>query len=360
MTPYISLIILILTLPIVMSLFTKTNVENKCLFISLLAIFLIMAFKSTSVGRDTLGYERMYNSFFNASWTNYDLFWTERGYETLEMIFTHVFKFDFYQFAAVVYAFICFSYYKFWKKYSYDYTLSLIIYICFGSFVFDLSGFRNALAMAIFLLAAPYAEEAGTKSIIKYFLLVLLAAQIHSSAYVGILFFFFIRYSFPKLFYAIAPIAVLVFRSTLAPLIKEISNKDLSMEVQAGGNLFFYIFILVLPVVFGVLWKNQQGGLSMEDDSGIDFYFDNISMQMRMVYFGILLLLLAGESTFNRVANFGLFYVTVMLPNSLIPLNGKSRSLLKVMFYTFFFWYFWEYKLSVNDLDFLPYIANWN
>lgn len=359
MTIYICLILLILFLPFVVTIISKRNINNRCLFLSLFAIFLVMALKSISVGRDTAGYSRMYDAFAYASWNNYDLYWTEWGYETLEMVFTHFFKFDFYQFSAVVYAFICCSYYKFWKRYSYDYTLTLIIYICFGLFVFDLSGIRNALAIAIFFLAVPYAEKEGFKSALTYFILVLVAAQIHNSAYVGILFYFFIKWSFPKLVYIISPIIVLVSRSVLSPIIKIISNKELSEGIQVGGNVIFYIIVLLLPIFFGMIWKNSNR-IENEVESPIQEYFSLIAMPMRVFYLGILLLLLGGESTFNRVANFGLVFVTVLLPNSLTPLNMKSRAISKLLLYLFLFGYFWVFKISANELDILPYIFNWN
>lgn len=354
MTLYIGLIIFILFLPFVLSIVFRNNVDSKCLVLSMIAIFVIMALKSTSVGRDTAGYERMYVSFFKANWNNYDLYWTEWGYETLEMIFTHFFKFNFYQFVASIYAFMCFSYYKFWKRYSSDYTLSIIIYICFGSFVFDLSGVRNALAIAIFLLAVPYAEEKGLKNSIKYFVLVLIAAQIHHSAYVGILFFFFIKWAFPSIVYVISPFVILVLRPILFPIIKLISNKELSVEIQAGGNVIFYIMVLILPIILGISWKNA----SVETEEVVELFFQSIAMQMRALYLGILLLLLAGTSTFNRIANFGLFFVTILLPNSLAFLKQSSRGIVKILLYLFLFSYFWIFKISANELDFLPYIVN--
>ena len=93
MTPYICLIAFIFLLPIFLKIIFKKNINNGYLLLSMIAIFLIMALKSTSVGTDTYGYSKMYESFFHASWSNYDLYWTEWGYETLEMIFTHFFHF---------------------------------------------------------------------------------------------------------------------------------------------------------------------------------------------------------------------------------------------------------------------------
>lgn len=358
MTIYSCLIILILLLPFLVAILSKEDNNNKCLFLSIVAVFLVMSLKSTTVGKDTAGYARMYETFTYASWNNYDLYWTEWGFETLEMVFTHFLKFDFYQFAAVVYAFICFSYYRFWKRYSNDSTLTLIIYICFGSFVFDLSGIRNALAMAIYLLAVPYAEEKGLKSILKYFALILIAAQIHKSAYIGILFYFFIKWPLPKLFYIISPIIVVASRPVLAPVIRLISNKELSAGVQVGGNVIFYIIVLLLPVLFRLIWRNSHS-IECEVDSPMQEYFSLISMPMRVFYIGVLLLLLAGESTFNRIANYGLFFVTVLLPNSLTPLNMKSRAIFKMLLYVFLFVYFWAFKLSINELEMLPYVFHW-
>lgn len=351
MTPYICLIAFIFLLPIFLQIIFKKNISNSCLLISIIAIFLIMALKSTSVGTDTHGYSQMYESFFHASWSNYDLYWTEWGYETLEMIFTHFFHFDFYQFTAVIYAFICFSYYHFWKKYSSDYTLSMIIYICFGSFVFDLSGIRNALALAIFLFAVPYIEEKGIKNIIKYLLIVLIAAQIHKSAYICIFILIFVRWSHSLILYIFCPVVTLLFRPFILPIITLISGKDVSNGVQVGGNLIFYITLLLLPIIF-IIIKND-GKLSMTSMHDM-FYCNNLSM--KMIYFSILIMLLAGESTFNRVANYGLFFVTILLPNSLEGLDKNTRVVSKSLLFIFLLAYFWIYKLSANELNMLPYI----
>lgn len=351
MTPYICLIVFIFLLPIFLKVIFKNNINNKYLFLSIIAIFLILSLKSTSVGIDTFGYKSMYDSFFKANWNNYDLYWTEWGYETLEMIFTHFFNFDFYQFEAVLYAFICFSYYNFWKKYSSDYTLSMIIYICFGSFVFDLSGIRNALALAIFLFAVPYIKEKGIKNILKYFAIVLIAAQIHKSAYVCILLFLFVRYSYPIITYLLFPIIVLIFRPLLFPLITVISGKEIATGIQVGGNLFFYIIVLLLPIVFILIKSNGVIRKSVILDS-----LSSNDLAMKMLYFSILLMLIAGETTLNRIANYGLFFVSTLLPNSLLNLDKQTRIIAKIILYGFLLCYFWIFKLSVNELNMLPYI----
>lgn len=351
MTPYICLIAFIFLLPIFLQIIFKKNISNSCLLISMIAIFLIMALKSTSVGTDTYGYSKMYESFFHASWSNYDLYWTEWGYETLEMIFTHFFHFDFYQFTAVIYAFICFSYYHFWKKYSSDYTLSMLIYICFGTFVFDLSGIRNALAIAIFLFAVPYIKESGIKNIIKYFIIVMIAAQIHKSAYICILLFIFVRWSYPLIIYIFMPVLTLFFRPFILPIITLISGKDISNGIQAGGNLIFYIVVLLLPLFFTIIKNNGKLSMTLIHDM---FYSSNLSM--KMIYISILLMLLAGESTFNRVADYGLFFVTILLPNSLEELEKSTRVISKSLLLIFLLAYFWIYKISTNELHMLPYI----
>lgn len=351
MTPYICLIAFIFLLPIFLKTIFKKNMNNSYLLLSMIAIFLIMSLKSTSVGIDTDGYAKMYETFFRASWSNYDLYWTEWGYETLEMIFTHIFHFDFYQFTAVIYVFICFSYYRFWKKYSSDYTLSMIIYICFGSFVFDLSGIRNALAIAIFLFAVPYIEEKGIKNIIKYLLIVLIAAQIHKSAYVCLLLLLFVKCSFPIIAYVFIPVIVLILRPVLLPVILIISNQEVSTGVQVGGNIIFYIFILLLPVFFALI--NTKG--KIKKSQMYNELFSNI-LALKMFYFSILLVIIAGESTFNRIANYGLFFITILLPNSLIKLDKKTRIISKLLLYFFLLCYFWIFKISVNQLKMLPYV----
>lgn len=359
MVPYICLIFYLLILPLFIQSNDREGRERTRLWFTLIPIFLLMALKATSVGRDTSGYARMYDSFFSASWSNYDLYWTERGYETLEMVFTHILNFNFTQFAATLYAFICVSYYKFWKRYSKDGCFSCFVYVCFGLICFDLSGLRNALALAIFLLAVPYAEKRGFWNGVKYFAILWVATQIHNSAYAGIFYFFMIRYSLPKIMYVVAPFVVLVAQPVLAPLVKEVTNKSIAGSAL-GGNFMFYVVVLILPVLLWLLWKNVGIIYKEHTSSGrIENWFQEMEMPMQVLYAGILFLMFSGGGNFSRVANYGLFFISVLIPNALYPLNRKSQILLRVLVTMFLLMYFWIYKLKMNDLDMLPYIPFW-
>lgn len=359
MTPYICLILYLLVLPLFIQSRKIKKREAMRLLAALFPIYLLMALKAPSVGRDISGYARMYESFFYASWSNYDLYWTEWGYETLEMFFTHILNFNFTQFAATLYAFICVSYYKFWKRYSKDGCLSCLVYVCFGFICFDLSGLRNALALAIFLLAVPYAEKRGFWNGVKYFAILWLATQIHNSAYAGIFYFLMIRYSFPKIAYALAPIVVLASQSVLAPLVMEVSSKNISGSAF-GGNLIFYVVVLLLPLLLWSLWKKvSQNGEASPSATRILSWFQEMAMPMRTMYTGTLFLMFSGGGSFSRVANFGLFFISVLIPNALYPLNRKSRTLLRTLVTIFLLVYFWFYKLRTNELDILPYRFFW-
>lgn len=359
MTLYICLVLYMLVLPLlVQDRFPKRR-ERKRLILALIPIYLMLALKATTVGSDTAGYKRMYDSFFYASWSNYDLYWTEHGYETLEMIATHILNLNFAQFAAIIYAFICISYYKFWKKYSRDVGYSCFVYVCIGLICFDLSGLRNALALAIFLLAVPYAEERGFWNGVKFFAIMFIAAQIHNSAYVGFIYFVLIRYSLPKLVYLAAPFATLAGKRVFASLIKGISNKDIAGS-SFGGNVIFYVLILVFILVLRYLWSRENfDSNSSKVTSGLGTYFKEIEMPMRVFYLAIMLLLFSGSGSFTRVANYGLFFSTILLPNACVPLNKRSHIMVKCVLSTLLIAYFYWFKLRLNELNMLPYLFFW-
>lgn len=367
---YIYLLVYILIVAAISKVLFKKPEKQKafCIILSMFAIYLVLALKAPSVGRDIEGYKRMYESFKGASWSNFDLYWTETGYEFLQMVFTHILKFDFQGFAACVYGFSILSYSLFFYKYSANITLSLFVYMSFGFFTFDISGIRNMLSIAIVLLAVPFAEKKLLRWNLIYFALAILAAQIHRSAYFAILMFFFIRFEMQKNkklllpLFAVLAVALRPFANNILAFLNT-SNKV--EEISIGGNIITYILALAFPFVIWSVAKynnsanqkytgNNSAVLSRED------FFSGMEMPLRVFYFGIITTVLAGTGNLVRLAQTSLFFMTLVIPAPLAKLEPKSRLIMKTVFYGLLALYFYIFKLRANDLDMCPYIFYWN
>ncbi|MBR4762483.1 MAG: EpsG family protein [Clostridia bacterium] len=372
MLAYFLLLFYVFAVMVITKVLIKSEKRQKivCLILSMIGIYLILVLKAPSVGRDIEGYKRMYEAFKGASWSHYDLYWTETGFEFLEMFFTHTLGFDFQGFTACVYgiAIICYS--VFFYKYSEDVTLSCFVYLCFGFFTFDISGIRNMLSMAIVILAVMFAEKKSIWLNLIFFALVILAAQIHRGAYFSILMFFFIRFPMRKnrkLLLPLFAVAAAAIRPFANSLLAFLDTKNRVEQIAVGGNIIAYIMILVFPFIMWNIAKHDhekkykyigKNTPVLESES----FFKGLYMPMRVFYFGIITVVMAGvgTSTLVRLAQPSLFFMTLVLPNTVQKLEPRSRLIVKTAVYAFLALYFYIFKLAANDLDMGPYIFYWN
>ena len=378
MSIYFLLIGVVLLIPLACTgIKSKEARDRRILFLSMLAIFLLMALKAPTVGRDTIGYRNLYRMMEFRSWRDYDISWMEWGYELLTMIFVHVFHASFQTFMACVYAFVYFSYYRFFRRYSQNYTTSVLLYICFTFLSFDTSAIRTTLGIAICLFAVPFAEKKGIKNTIIFFAITLLAAQIHTSAYIFFAIYFIIRIKFSKrsaLFYIGIPVILLLFRRRLYLLINMYFRTVQVVGSAFGGNMIIYILCLALT---GAVWYyydretniiipsliNQPEGediVSNDSMNEIVNYLNSSGLAMRMIYAGIIMQLFAANSVLARMAQYMQFFVLILVPNNIARLNVRSRILVKVAVYFFAILYFWYFSLRANALDIVPYKFFWN
>lgn len=364
MTPYILFIIFICVSPFVTGAFTRKiqKKQSTALKISMIALFLIFALRASSVGRDIPGYEMMYERFSYATFQNFNrIYWTENGYNLLELVFSHYLKCPWQLFVAVIYGFVTVSYYFFWKRYSSNPIYSLLIYIFLGYFILDLSATRTALALAICLFAVPSLHEQGLKPLIKYLLLTLLAAQIHSSAYIFLLLYFVPRIRINKytiICAVIIPLLLFAFRSPIISfVILTFKRSAIDTGISFGGFSIIYLSIIALSLLTYFQLLPQY--LELSDNSYIKLE-ESIMMPMKMVYFGSLFTIFVGENVLARMAQYGIVFTTILIPNTFNKFTLPSKLVSYLLFTIFMVIIFYVYKIKVNELDFLPYVFFWN
>ena len=377
MTTYFFLIISVLFIPLACSGIQSKKTRNQyTLLLSIIAVFLIMALKAPSVGRDIISYKNLYEAMEFRSWENYNISWMESGYELLTMVFVRVFHASFQTFMACVYAFLYFSYYVFFKRYSMDYTTSVLLYICFTFFTFDTSAVRTMLGVAICLFAVPYAEKKGIKNALVFFAITLFAAQIHRSAYIFFAVYFVIKYRFSlktAIFYVGIPALLLLYKGQLYRLISLYFKSVEESDIEVGGNMLVYVTCLVLTIVIWFVYdrrnNDEQAELQpeviekKEEDNKrqeLTNYFNTTALSMRMIYVGLVVLMFSTGSVLARMAQYMLLFVLILVPNNIARLNTRSRVILKWILYIFAIIYFWRFSLMANALDIVPYKTFWN
>lgn len=362
---YFALIGMVLILPVACcGIRNPEKRKNAILTVSILCLFLLTALKAPSVGKDIAGYKRVYDSMKYQAWNNYDITWMEWGYEFLMMVFTHIFKASFQTFMICIYGFVYYSYYRFFKSYSQDYTTSVILYICFTFLTFDMSAVRTVIGVAICLFAIPYAQRDGIKNFVKYILIVLIAAQIHKSAYVFLAVYFVIKIKLTiksSVAYIGVPIALLAFKSQFYGIINAYFMAVQESSASLGGNLLVYIASIVLTGFVWIYYKRYNKIVTEEEtsSSGLAGYFSDTGLSMRMIYVGIVLQLFGAGTVLTRMAQYFQIFLLVLIPNNLVRLDLKSRAIVKTILYLLAIMYFVRYSLVPDPLDIVPYEVFW-
>ncbi|HEP1785528.1 TPA: EpsG family protein [Streptococcus suis] len=369
MTIYVLFLAYILICAVIIY-FQKGDPERKNkIFLNyvFIAMFLLYSLRASSVGRDVPGYERTYGL------ANVDLFAGlhignfEKGYLFLMWICNKL-NLSFQWFLTLCNAIILFPIYRYIRKYSQNTFLSVIIYVCYIFFEFNLTGLRQAIATSIVLMAIMVLIESKQDwlGLLKYCLIVLLAPLFHTGAFVAL---FYLPFHFMKKFKTytlsimVTAIVFLVGRGYIMGFVKNFFGKD-SMNASAGLYIGLnMLFLIGLAVLFIIGGKNREIGESNTSEGNTSVTVEDTPMQVlmeKMFYLSIAVLFLFGSDT--SVRSFMLLnqVIIVLLPNSLPYIfEEKSQRIAIWIFTIFFIIFFFINTLLPNNFDIVPYKFFW-
>ena len=299
--------------------------KNKIRYLCLIgfALILIMGCRyiDTSLKGDLNNYARLYANLKYISWE--DLFVysdMEKGYLLLNKIFVSIFPWE--QSILFIEAIICVYFsFKFIYKYCDDVFLGVLFYISQGLFIFELTGFRQAIAISLCLYAIEFVEK---RKFIPFSIIMLLASAFHSTA---ILFFpfYFIALLKPGLkAYAIYFLFFMILIQIVPFLLNwgsDLTGNDYSQAGSWGGligpliNIVLYLSTLVLTYL-----TNKSNEIIP-------------SWKWNMIITGIIVYLLRFISLpFERISFYFQAGVIVTLPTVLKkPFDKESYKLLYYM-----------------------------
>lgn len=330
------------------------------------AIYLLFVLRSSSVGRDILGYEQAYSLTKNMRWENFSYIYFEKGYILLMKICLGL-GCSFQVFLGIVYAIILIPIYLVIRKYSKNVLLSIIIYYCYIYFEFNLTGIRQSLAMSIVLVGYIVFVESKNFKVVKYLIFVTLAVFFHNGAVACYLFILLLPIKSIKKFtivIAFGTISSLIIRNYIFIFIKEFFDKDafkLGAGLYFGGNI---IFLLGLAILFLIIQSHQvRNGRIIKTNRNhlkIDSQTYNVEeVNIKMFLISIMLALFFGSETSARSYMFLNQVIILQLPNSINMLDAKSKLLSNVFFYVFFIIFFFTNTLLPNNFDIVPYKFFW-
>jgi transmembrane protein EpsG len=161
-------------------------------------------------------------------------------------------------------------------NYSKLFELSLYVYITSGMFLVSMNGIRQFMAAAIAFAATKYIVNGDWK---KYILVILIAAQIHQSAFILIPIYFIVRrkaWSWTTMaLLVLAIFIVLGFNQFSSLLFSVLENSQYSnyKDFQEGGTNIFRVAVSGVPVLLAYLGRDRLREIFPQSD-----YFVNMSL----------------------------------------------------------------------------------
>lgn len=335
--------------------------DSRCVTAVMLAyICILIGFNEGSA--DYWVYETMYNNCFDPIFATH-----EPGYMLLCKLF-HSLGFSFVFFRTFLGMLMAFLYYKairyFTKNVNFALALLLIFPLCAAP-----SGLRNSLSGAIVLYAVHFLFKKEKRSLLKYFLTILLATLFHYNS----VFFFILplatirKFKFPALLIAtlsVIPALVFVAKTNLPYLLlSQITSSEKFLH-WFDFSFFFgkiYLFALALALVMIFLLYYSKRFLPKHPVSGCTSREDVITVAK----IGVLTLLAFSGAIFKSVvflryliALMPLYYVffseTLCSRNGDTPETAKVKRVLRVflpLYCGFLLWFVYGFWIGGHAIQ---------
>lgn len=322
----------------------KKEVEIKtiCFIVIYTYVIFLALFRYEFLGADSENYFDMFMRFKEETWSNilFDIT-KDNGFWLLIKIIG-LFTNSFWVFRTTIFIifFSLFSYvlYKNVKHIS----LAYLVYFGLGFLQFDLCILRQSIAVIICFIAFKYVKE---KKILKFTLLVLLAATFHKTAVL-----YWMVYPISNVIIKISKFKFKIFLEVLfvggsflaLPILYVVYKKIYSIDYMAmavhGEGLKLLAFYVMVYIGIGYLYSNSDKKLSQEYDSA----FCAILFQSTTPFF----------SLFTRMTNYFTPFFAVLLSNLLYEKKKIYRYLVILIFSGMYM-----YVLLTDYTEMVPYIS---
>lgn len=322
----------------------KTEKAKKWNFIfALLPVFVLIAFKSEYIGRDTFNYLNTFSEVGDEIDFGED---GERvreyGFQYLEIILNRIT--DNSQSLLITLGILTVvSLYSFIRNTAKSWCLALYFFICLGFFQFVMTGIRQSMAIEIMLFAYPFIKK---KKVIPYMLMVGLACLFHKSAIVCAPLYVIANMALNRknmFFMIIVMFIMLFFADKLLLTAADVMNYNYGIERTNNGQIFLSIVLLLTFFAY----RNKDIILAQNRDVKYLFNSNYVSVLlwiMRMV-----------SRTVERLSFYFMPYTYVLLEQTISSQPIGRRQTYKVVVIvlaTTLFLYRLVYQDDINNYSF--------
>lgn len=364
---YFILLTYIFLLPIVLqSIISDSDKRQRWVaFLGVAAIFLVFSLKAPSVGIDIKGYQEQYYISRYMPWSNNDYVFFETGYILIEKFFSKL-GVDFQVFTALIYFVECLALYLHISKFSNDAMMSLLIFICYLTFVFSMSGLRQVLAMSVCMLAYLLFYKKRPIPIMIGLIMIGLAITIHRSAYIFFIIPLVMLYSirFPKFnafvlgsILLLAVVGRVYIWTAVGQLFKRV---DVGTSITLGGNFIFLVGIMVFCIFtyetyYGIGLFGTKRSVLIDTP---EIVFED-TMCMRVAELCVIGEIIFSGDSMLRTVNYFVMLMVPLLPRMLMKYKKEQRVILQIGLILFLLFLFISQTLVINQLEISHYKFFW-
>ena len=339
------LLIYIFILKIIIGKIDTEKKVNIFLLFSWIGITLVLGLRYPYLQKETdlQIYYNYFNSVSNISWNKIFEFYNssnfEIGYILLNKLLSCLIKWP--QFIIIFEAAFCsFCTIYFIKKNSKDAFISILLYLSMGMMTFQLTAFRQAIAIGICLLSIELIKK---HHFVRFLLMVLRATSIHKTAIVFIISYFLINKDFKISHIFISCIGIFIvslFANNIITIGNNILNRNYNTYIGNSYGGIVNIIIYLLTIITGLCLKNKN-----ENKIGINMTI--IGLTLYCLRYIVLVV--------ERISFYFTAGAIISIPNEIILLKDKKKYILitEIVLVILYF-----YRLSYSDYG--QYIFFWN
>lgn len=291
------------------------NKKEKIFFLFMTGIALILVMGCRYVNIEDRGdlnnYARLYYNLAEIPWSEmFEFSEMEPGYLILNKLCLKVFPWT--QSIIFIEAVICvFFTFRFIYKFCNDVFIGVLCYLAQGLMIFELTGFRQGIAISLCLFAAEFIER---RKLIPFLLIVLLAASFHSTAIVFLPLYFISVFKPSFKMTALYTLFFVVFVQIMPRLLSfgsDLTGSDYT-EASSWGNFTgpaINIVLYIVAIVF-LFMTNKSKDIQTENAR---------NMKWNMCIFGLIIYVLRFISLpFERVSFYFSGGVIAALPDAVL------------------------------------------
>lgn len=364
---FYSILVLVLTL-VYVPVYTQNNTRLKDNFFYFVCFILLLfsMCRGESVGGDLEEYIPLFqrsDSYQNLS----DVFKTTvvSGYETgfiLLCKFLSLVSFDSRWFIAVTAVLSLIGPFYLIKKYSNNKGLSLLLYVLLGFYNVSFNNVRQAIAVSIIMIAICYLLK---KKNWAFWIGVLLATSIHTSAVFAVLFYPLVRFKYSPQRVVVGVVVIVgifylfssfIFNYLISNIFTRYLEETGDTYTTGGGYGLLIIYIIV--ATFCVFLFNQKRKKMSKNEYFVDKFF--------LLSFMIVIVIQSFALYMAAIARLGSYFylpLIVLLPNLLERIKNISyRRCIKSGVFVFYYVLACYTLLSptentnMNPTDTIPYV----